>query len=110
MKDLGPLTYFLGLEVQQSRKGLFLHQHKYATDLIELAGLHGATPVDTPLEVNLKLRKGDDLLSDPTSYRHLVGSLVYLTITRPDMSYAVNVSQFMTAPRHHHLVAVKRII
>ena len=54
-KDLGPLTYFLGLEVQQSRKGPFLHQHKYATDLIELAGLREATPVDTPLEVNLKL-------------------------------------------------------
>ena len=48
MKDLGPLTYFLGLEVQQSRKGLFLHQHKYVTDLIDLADLNGATPVHTP--------------------------------------------------------------
>ena len=66
LKHLGPLTYFLGLEVQQSRKGLFLHQHKYATDLIDLAGQNGATPVDTPLEVNVKLRKDDgDLLSTP---------------------------------------------
>ena len=48
MKVLGPLTYFLGLEVQQSRKGLFLHQHKYVTDLIDLADLNGATPVHTP--------------------------------------------------------------
>ncbi|XXG59644.1 hypothetical protein AAC387_Pa04g1693 [Persea americana] len=112
MKDPSPLTYFLGLEVQQSRKGLFLHQHKYATDLIDLAGQKDATPMDTPLEVNVKLRKDDrDLLSDPTSYRRLVESLVYLTITRPNISYAVNVvSQFMTAPQHHHLVAVKRII
>ena len=112
MKDLGPLTYFLGLEVQQSRKGMFLHQHKYAIDLIDLASLTEATPVDTPLEVNVKLRKDDgDLLSDPTFSRRLVGSLVYLTTTRLDISYAVNVvSQFMTGLRHHHMVAVKRII
>ena len=92
MKDLGPLTYFLGLEVKQSRKGLFLHQSKYASDLYDLAGLTDATPVDTPLEVNVKLSKDDGyLLSDPTFYRRLVSSLVYLTITRPDISYAVNV-------------------
>ena len=113
MKDLGPLTYFLRHEVEQSRKGVFHHQYKYVDDLIDLAGLHGATPVDTPLEVNGKLRNDDgDLLFDPTSYTRLVGSLVYLTITRPNISYAaVNVfSQFMTAPKHHHLVVVKRII
>ena len=112
MKDLDPLTYFLGLEVQQLRKWLFLHQCKYVTNLIDLAGLQGATLVDTPLEVNVKLRKDDeDLLFYPTYYRHLVGSLIYLTITRPDISYVVNVvSQFMTAPRHSHLVATKRII
>ncbi|RWR76143.1 retrovirus-related Pol polyprotein from transposon TNT 1-94 isoform X1 [Cinnamomum micranthum f. kanehirae] len=63
-------------------------------------------------EVNLKLSKDDgDLLPNPHTYRRLVGSLVYLTITRPDISYAVNlVSQFMTSPRHLHLTAVKRII
>ena len=68
--------------------------------------------MDTPLEVNLKLPKDDgDLLSDLTSYRRLVGSLVYLTITWPDIAYPVNVvSQFMTEPCHHHLVAIKRII
>ena len=112
MKDLGPLHYFLGLEVHQSPKGLFLHQHKYTSDLIELADLHDSSPVDTPVEVNLKLSKDDgDLLPNPHTYRRLVGSLVYLTITRPDISYAVNlVSQFMTSPRHLHLPAVKHII
>ena len=112
MKDLGPLHYFLGLEVHQSQKGLFVNQHKYTSDLIELADLQDSSPVDTPVEVNLKLSKDDgDLLPDPHTYRRLVGSLVYLTITRPDISYAVNlVSQFMTAPRHLHLAAVKRII
>ena len=97
--------------MHQSPKGLFVNQHKYTSDLIELADLHDSSPVDTPVEVNLKLSKDDgDLLPDPHTYQRLVGSLVYLTITRPDISYAVHlVSQFMTAPRHLHLTAVKRI-
>ena len=109
MKDLGMLQYFLGLEVHTSKGGIFINQHKYATDLIKLARLENSTPVDTPLEVNVKYRREDgDLLSDATYYRKLVCSLVYLTITRPDISYAVNLmSQFMTEPRHHHLATVK---
>ena len=112
MKDLGPLTYFLGLEVHQSEKGLVLDQHKYTLDLIDMAGLSHSTPVDTPLEVNLKLTQDSgDLLPDPTFYRQLVGSLIYLTNTRLDTAYAVNLlSQFMTAPHHLHLVAARRII
>ena len=64
------------------------------------------------MEVNLKLSKDDgDLLPNPRTYQRLVGSLVYLTITRPDISCAVNlVSQFITSPRHLHLTTVKRII
>ena len=82
MKDLGPLHYFLGLEVHQPLKGMFLNQHKYTLDLIELADLHDFSPVDTHVEVNLKLSKDDgDLLPNLHTYRRLVGSLVYLTIT-----------------------------
>ncbi|XP_060668454.1 uncharacterized mitochondrial protein AtMg00810-like [Ziziphus jujuba] len=112
MKDLGILTYFLGLEVHHSDRGIFVNQHKYTHDLIALAGLENSTPMDTPLEVNVKYSQTDgDLLPDPTIYRRLVGSLIYLTITRPDISYAVNLmSQFMHQPRHLHLAAVKRII
>ncbi|XXG45960.1 hypothetical protein AAC387_Pa02g0911 [Persea americana] len=112
MKDLGPLHYFLGLEVHQSTKGIVLNQHKYTVDLIALAGLTASTPVDTPVELNVKLsREEGDLLSNPTAYRQLVGSLIYLTITRPDISYMVNLmSQFMTAPRYLHLAVVRRII
>ena len=64
------------------------------------------------MEVNVKYRKDEgDLLDDPTLYRRLVGSLIYLTTTRLDISYAIHqVSQFMTSPRHLHLVAVRRII
>ena len=112
MKDLGLLHYFLGLEVHSTSKGIFLHQHKYATDLIAMADLQSANPVDTPLEVNVKYHRDEgELLTDPLLYRQLVGSLNYLTITRPDISFAVQqVSQFMHSPRHLHLAAVRRII
>ena len=82
MKDLGPLRYFLGLEVHQSSKCQFLNQHKYTSDLIELADFHESSSIDTPVEVNLKLSKHDgDLLPNLHTYKRLVGSLVYLTIT-----------------------------
>ena len=54
LKDLGSLTYFLGLEVHQTEKGIILDQHKYAMDLIEMAGLQNSTPVDIPVEANLQ--------------------------------------------------------
>lgn len=112
MKDLGTLTYFLGLEVHHDSSGVFLNQHKYTQDLISLAGLQDSSSVDTPLELNVKYRREEgDLLPDPTIFRQLVGILNYLIITRLDISFAVQqVSQFMQAPRHLHLVAVCRII
>ncbi|KAL3523634.1 hypothetical protein ACH5RR_016468 [Cinchona calisaya] len=112
MKDLGQLTYFLGLEVHHRPQGIFLNQQKYIQDLVDVAGLTNTTSVDTPMEINVKYRRDEgELLEDPTFYRKLVGSLIYLTITRPDISYAVHiVSKFMQAPRHLHLSAVRRII
>jgi hypothetical protein len=112
MKDLRPLMYFLGLEVHTDSSGIFLKQRKYTQDLIGLAGLQDSPPMDTPMEVNVKYRheKGD-LLANPTMYRQLVGSLNYLTITRPDISFAIQqVSQFMQTPRHLHLAYVRRIL
>ena len=112
MKDLGQLTYFLGLEVHYRSHGLFVNQHKYIQDLITLAGLEDTSSVDTPMEVNVKYRKDEgDLLDETTLYRRLVRSLIYLTTTRPDISYAVyQVSQFMFSPRHLYLAVVRRII
>ncbi|GKV26673.1 hypothetical protein SLEP1_g35931 [Rubroshorea leprosula] len=112
MKDLGVLSYFLGLEVTSSDDGYLLSQVKYASDLVSKAELNDGKSVSTPLEPNVKLTPMDGSpLSDPTRYRQLVGSLVYLTTTRPDIAYAVHlVSQFMAAPRFTHYAAVLRII
>jgi len=109
MKDLGEAQYFLGLEVHRTKTGLFVNQHKYLNEIIEKANLQFSNPAITPMEVNLKLYKDEgDLVSDSAMYRSLVGSLIYLTISRPDISFAVNV--VMHTPRHLHLAAVHRII
>ena len=89
-----------------------MYQLKYIQDLITLAGLEDTSSVDTLMEVNVKYKKDEgDLLDEPTLYQRLVGSLIYLTTTRPDISFAVHqVSQFMSSPRHLHLAVVHRII
>lgn len=112
MKDLGSLSYFLGLEVTTTANGYYLTQAKYASDLISRAGLTDTKTVDTPLEYNIRLNTLDgEPLQDATLYRQLVGSLVYLTVTRPDISHAVHiVSQFMAAPRSTHFASVLRIL
>ncbi|GKV20452.1 hypothetical protein SLEP1_g30576 [Rubroshorea leprosula] len=112
MKDLGPLTYFLGLEVHSSSRGYAVNQRKYVLDLIQFANLSDDKCVDTPMEVNVKLRQKDgEKLSNPSFYHQLVGRLLYLTMTRPDIAYVVQVvSQFVVDPRRLHLTAVLRII
>ena len=97
MKDLSPLNYFLGLEVSSSVDGYYLTQAKYTSDLISRASITDSKIVDTPIEYSCRLNSHDgESLSDTTLYRQLVGSLIYLTVTRPDISYAVHVvSQFM---------------
>ena len=91
---------------------MFLCQRKYALEIIDECGLLGAKPVEFPMEQNhkLALAKGT-LLDDPSCYRRLVGRLIYLSITQPDLTYAVHIlSQFMQEPREEHMEAVRRVV
>jgi len=112
MKDLGALTYFLGLEVFSSPHGIILCQKKYTKDLIALARLTDDKVADTPMEINVKYKHDDsDPIPDPTMYLHLVGILIYLTMTCPDVLYAVKFgNQFVANPRCLHLSALHCII
>ncbi|KAJ3679560.1 hypothetical protein LUZ60_017571 [Juncus effusus] len=112
MKDLGELSHFLGLEVEGLKDGYFVSQTGYAGKLIEKFGVKEGKHCSTPLDANFKLRHDDGkVLSDPRKFRALVGSLIYLTITRPDIAFVVGlVSRFMQAPTKSHLDAAKRIL
>ncbi|XP_020987665.1 uncharacterized mitochondrial protein AtMg00810-like [Arachis duranensis] len=112
MKDLGSLSYFLGLEVISTVDGIYISQAKYASDLLARAKLTDSRIESTPLEPNIRFIPMDGIVLDnPTLYRQLVGKLIYLTITRPDIAYPVHVlSQFLSAPRTTHYVAVLRIL
>jgi len=112
MKQLGDLKYFLGIEVARSKHGIFLSQRKYVLDLLTETGMLGCKPIETPIEQNHKNFCCVDASStDRQRYQRLVGKLIYLSHTRPDIAYAVNVvSQFMHDPRKPHMDAVERIL
>ncbi|KAK3030496.1 hypothetical protein RJ639_038802 [Escallonia herrerae] len=112
MKDLGALKYFLGVEVARGPEGIFLCQRKYALDITSEVGLLGAKLASVPLEQNhqLALATGP-LINDPECYRRLVGRLIYLCFTRPELSYCVHVlSQFMQQLRKEHWEAALRVV
>ena len=98
LKDLGQLSYFLGVEVVPHRLGILLSQTRYIQDLLKQTNMDNAKPVLTPLPTSstaISLTSGTPL-SDPTSYRAAVGSLEYLFLTCLDISFAVNrMAQFM---------------
>ena len=112
MKDLGHLSYFLGYEITHSINGLYITQVKYAFELLSRAGFTDSKNTDTLVKLNAHLTLlGGKPLSNPSLYRRLVGSLIYLTITRPDISYAVHqVSQYLSAPRSIHYATILCIL
>ncbi|WZY94082.1 hypothetical protein YC2023_066411 [Brassica napus] len=116
IKDLGEMKYFLGIEICRSKEGLFMSQRKYTMDMLKETDVLGGKIAKTPLEEGYKvLREGEveenQLFEDAKLYRRMVGKLIYLTITRPDIYFAVNqVSQHMQAPKVHHWKMVDRIL
>ncbi|CAN6586683.1 unnamed protein product [Malus baccata var. baccata] len=112
MKNLGDLKYFLGVEVARSSKGIFLSQRKYVLDLLKETGMLGCKPVDTSIvEKHYLGIYPDQEPVDKGRYQRLVGRLIYLSHTRPDIAYAVSVvSQFMHSPSVDHMEAVMRIL
>ena len=112
VKQLGPLKYFLGIEFAQSSEGILMTQQKYILELLEETKHTHCHTSETPIEVNHKLTI---LETDPqveiSSYQKLIGKLLYLSHTRPDICYSVNVlSQFMHSPRNSHFQAANRIL
>jgi hypothetical protein len=112
MKDLGLMNYFLGLEVWQSLEKIFLNQGKYAVEILKRFDMLECKSMNTPMETNLKLLVDTSSeLVNATLYRQIIGLLMYLMNTRPDICFVVNtLSQYLVEPRHVHLVAEKHVM
>jgi len=112
LKDLVQLKYFLGLEIARSELGISVCHRKNALEVLEDTGMLASKLVQFPMEPNVKFSKDSgQILEDPTVYRRLVGRLLYLTISRLDISFVVQVlSQFMDKPKVLHLAAATRVL
>ncbi|XP_019168374.1 PREDICTED: uncharacterized protein LOC109164073 [Ipomoea nil] len=111
IRDLGLPRFFLGVEAIYTEGALLLSQRRYIAELLKKAGMGTCKDVSTPMAYNTAVTSDSPLLDDPTAYRRLVGSLMYLLITRPDLSFAVNrLCQFMHKPTEEHWVSLKRVL
>lgn len=112
MKDMGPLSYFLGIHAHFTAQGLFLNQEKYASNLLQAAWMLDCSPMPTPLPLQLdRIPHQDTVFDNPTYFRSLAGKLQYLTLTRPDIQFAVNlVCQKMHEPTLSDFNLLKRIL
>lgn len=112
MSDLGKMKYFLGVEVHQSCEGIHLCQRKYAGEVLERFGMGGCNPVKNPIVPGTKLvKEGGEVSVNSTLFKQLIGSLMYLSVTRPDIAFVVCLlSKFMADPKVSHMAAAKRVL
>ncbi|RDX83657.1 hypothetical protein CR513_35392, partial [Mucuna pruriens] len=111
MKKLGKLKYFLGIEVAYSKQGIFISRRKYVFNLLKETGKLGYKTLRVPIEQNHRIGSEESPIIEKSQYQRLVGKLIYLSHTRPDIAYVVSVvNQFMYDPRERHPHAVERIL
>ena len=112
MSMVGELTFFLGLQVKQRNDRIFISQEKYARNLVKKFGLNSKNHASTPMSSCTKLSLDSSGIEvSPTLYKSIIGSLLYLTVSRPDIAFSVGVcARYQAAPKESHLTAVKRII
>jgi hypothetical protein len=112
MSDLGKMKYFFGVEVQQSCEGIHLCQMKYAGEILERFGMGGWNPVKNPIVPDTKLIKdGGEDSENSTLFKQIIDSLMYLSVTRPDIAFVVcMLSKFMTDPKTSYMTAAKRVL
>jgi hypothetical protein len=111
MSMIGELSFFLGLQITQRPDGIFISQGKYLREMMKRFQMEDSKPVGTPMVTGCKLSKDDDSPDvDQSSYRSMIGSLLYITSSRPDIMHVVGmVGRYQAAPKQSHLQAVKRI-
>ena len=116
LKDLGLVSYFLGVEVCYTYNGMHLSQKKYIKDLFIRASMHKCKGSDTPFSTGQKLKKATkgclrQKFEDPTLYRSSVGRLQYLILTMPDIAYLIHkLNQYLSAPTLQHWLACKNVL
>jgi hypothetical protein len=111
MSMIGELAFFLGLQITQRPEGMFISQEKYLREMLKKFQMEDSKPVGTPMVTGCKLRKYDDSPDvGQSSYRSMIGSLLYITTSRPDIMHVVGmVGRYQDASKQSHLQAVKRI-
>ncbi|KAK6121853.1 hypothetical protein DH2020_044407 [Rehmannia glutinosa] len=111
MSMMGELNFFLGLQIKQCQEGIYISQSKYTKELLKKFGIEEGRTVSTPMATNVKIDKDEKGKSvDESKYRGMIGSLLYLTASRPDILHAVCLcARFQSNPKESHMSAVKRI-
>ncbi|KAK6140952.1 hypothetical protein DH2020_025306 [Rehmannia glutinosa] len=111
MSMMGELNFFLGLQIKQCQEGIYISQSKYTKELLKKSGIEEGRTVSTPMATNVKIDKDEKGKSvDESKYRDMIGSLLYLTASRPDILHAVCLcARFQSNPKESHMSAVKRI-